>query len=122
METKISFNFFQNECLKISANDLMAKLSKNIKTIAFKLDNFENIISYEKQNMYFIRENEEYKFKINFNNKKAFLKLKKYDSIDIDVLDCNFEKQNTNIIISYKLEADDCIINRLEIKLIDETL
>jgi len=122
METRISFNFFQNECLKISAKDLIAKISKNNKTITFEVDNFKNIISYENQNMYFIRENEEYKFKINFNNKKAFLKLKKYDNIDIKVLDCNFEKQNDNIIISYKLETDDCITNRLEIRLINEIL
>ena len=122
MKTRISFNFFQNECLKINTKDLMAKLSRTNKTIAFEVDNFKNIISYENKNMYFIRENEEYKFKINFNNKKAFLKLKKYDNIDINVLDCNFQKQNDNIIISYKLETDDCITNRLEIRLINEIL
>lgn len=117
MKTQITFNFFQNECLKISENNLEALLSLENETISFQYDNFTNMINYNLSEFSFFRENEEYQFQLDFIAKKAFLKLKKYDSISINVLECTFERRRQSIELNYTLETDSDIKNKIEIKL-----
>ena len=75
--------------------------------ISFKLEDIVNTIDLNRE--IFIRENDEYKFFLDFLNKSCILTLKKENySLDINVDKCSFEVFNNKIIINYFIDTDDC--------------
>ena len=99
--------------IKLYKNDKLEKEYNSIKglsdkkRIILKLDDTKTIVN-EKE---FIRENDEYKFSIDFNNNKSIIHLKEHNlSYDIKVLDAKYTKKEKEIEIKYKIETDEDLI------------
>ncbi len=90
---------------KVLESIVLGNIIDNI--ISFKIEDMLNTIDINKE--FFIRENDEYKFFLDFLNKSCILTLKKENySLDINVDKCNFEVFDNKIIIDYYIETDEC--------------
>ncbi len=103
MEISLNVKFFKGDRLvftkKVHAN-------YDDKIITFWLDEMLNKIDIEKQ--LFMRENDDYKFFLDFFNKSCILTLKKENySLDIMVDRCDFKVLNQKIVIDYLIDTDD---------------
>lgn len=69
---------------------------------------------------YFIKENDEFIFNLNIENKTCTYLLKEIDNLfDINVLECSLEETKNKIKIEYKIESNE-EKNIIEIELIEE--
>ncbi len=95
--------------IKIYNNDKLLKEYNNIKTISngntyFYIDNIKTTITKDK----LIRENNVFKFELDFNNKTSTYLLKEHDILyDIKVLESEIIYKKDDIKISYLLESND---------------
>ncbi len=99
-----SLTFYKND-EKIYENTYKnLALANNI--FRFNLFDFDTILNIQEQ--YFIRENEEYIFKLDIKNNSSSLKLKAEDLEFYIIVDlCDLKIQNNIIILEYVIETDD---------------
>ena len=98
-------NLYKNGKLELSLNGY---INNNIIL-------FDNI-TYDKEKIILIREDETYKYIIDFNNNSASIELKEYGQI-LPLLVNNIEKNisDNKHIIKYNIESEDDVLNELEI-------
>ena len=98
-------NLYKNGKLELSLNGY---INNNIVL-------FDNI-TYDKEKIILIREDETYKYIIDFNNNSASIELKEYGQI-LPLLVNNIEKNisDNKHIIKYNIESEDDVLNELEI-------
>jgi len=87
--------------------------NKHLEEITFQLDEMEHRINLETKE--FIRENQEYSFFLDIENKNCEITLKKEDyHLQVQVEYANLVKNKNKIILTYFIETDD---NAIELTL-----
>jgi len=116
LEVKVNLKFKKNEEIILDFRNKKAELENNILTII--IENYQYIVDLN--NQLFIRENEEFYFKMDIKNKKAIYNLKELDKIfDIKVKYSELKNKNNLYNIKYKLETEESI-NHLLIKILEQ--
>ncbi len=101
---KYSLIFSKND--KIIHENSYKNLSSDNNIFRFNLLDHDTILDLK--NKQFIRENDQYLFKIDIKNNTCSLHLKKEELfIDIIVDFCNLQIQSNQIIFEYVIESDD---------------
>jgi hypothetical protein len=114
MKKIINLNLFKENRLEQEYKNIKAITKDN--EYIFYLDGVKTIIGETR----FIRENNEYKFLINIEEKKSIYFLKEQNmSFDIEVEKIMYKKEKDNIILEYKISSDEEII-KIEIKIKDD--
>ncbi len=86
-------------------NDTIENKSKKENEFYFSLLDYETTIDLEKQT--FLRENEEFCFFLDIQNKKCQVYLKKEDlTVDVLVEECQFIHEKDKIVLEYFIESD----------------
>ncbi len=112
MKKLISLNLYKDNQLTNSYHKINA-LYKN-DTYSFVIDKIKTSLS----DVFFIRENNEFKFILNLKNQSSTYLLKDKNMLfDIDVINLSSKNVDNNIILEYKLSSDD---SNMKIELIIE--
>ncbi len=102
MKKIITLNLFKNNKLEIEYKDIKAILKDS--EYIFSLDGVKTVLGPTR----FSRENDEFKFMLNIEEKKATYLLKgKNILLDIDVEKTSYKNDNINIQLEYKLSTDE---------------
>ena len=102
MKKIININLYKEDRLQEEYKDILAIVDKE--SYKFKLNDITTIIS----NRYFQRENEEFKFRIDFINNEASFYLKEQNKLfPIEVEELNYDKQKNNLTVIYKIASDE---------------
>ena len=110
---KINFKLEKNEEIIIDEKNINSIITKNKTTFII------NGIKYSYENNIFTRETEEEIIKINFNKKNSIITLKKENiSLELNIEVKNIDKKDNKIILKYKIETEDNIINKITIEFI----
>ena len=102
MKKIININLYKDDRLQEEYKDILAIVDKE--SYKFKLNDVTTVIS----NRYFQRENEEYKFKLDFMNNEASFYLKTHKQLlPVKVEELSYEKGENNLTVIYKIASDE---------------
>lgn len=102
MKKIIILNLFKERRLEQTYNNI--KAIENNNEYIFSLEGVKTIIGPSR----FIRENDEYKFELNINEKTGLYYLKNQNmSFDIEVEKIKYKNEKNNIILEYKISSDE---------------
>ncbi len=117
MELLIDVILYKNDeiCLKYNRiNAIEEKIDNNI-FIKYKTDDINNEINIFDNNCIFIRESDEFEFKLDtIENEATYLLKETNTKLDIKIDNIDFKLKGENIHLIYQLETDDCQ-NKIEI-------
>ena len=102
MKKKINIKLYKENRLEKEYNNILAVVNKE--SYKFIIDDINTIIS----DSHFQRENDEYKFKIDFVNNEAYFLLKENNSkFDVEIEHFNIDKKEQELILEYKISSDE---------------
>ena len=102
MKKIININLYKDDRLQEEYKDILAIVDKE--SYKFKLNDVTTVIS----NRYFQRENEEYKFKLDFMNNEASFYLKTHKQlIPVKVEELSYNRNEKDLTVIYKIETDE---------------
>ena len=108
MKKVINISLYKNKRLELEQKELVAFYSDNKYT--FFIDNIKTILS----DSVLIRENNEYLFNLDINEKKCTYLLKPNNvTFDIDVEEILYKKEKNEIRLIYKITSDEEVIELL---------
>lgn len=102
MKKIININLYKDDRLQEEYKDILAIVDKE--SYKFKLNDVTTVIS----NRYFQRENEEYKFKLDFMNNEASFYLKTHKQLlPVKVEELSYNRTEKDLTVIYKIETDE---------------
>ena len=102
MKKMININLYKDDRLQEEYKDILAIVDKE--SYKFKLNDVTTVIS----NRYFQRENEEYKFKLDFMNNEASFYLKTHKQLlPVKVEELSYNRTEKDLTVIYKIETDE---------------
>ena len=105
MIKKYDINLYKNKKIDKSYKNIKGIYNNN--NIRLIIDNIKTIIKKNE----LIRENDEFKFTIDFAEKTSNYSLKEHHlEYDIEVIEAKIERNNKEIIINYKIETNEELI------------
>lgn len=104
---KINTFLYKNKKMVKKHLNINARYVKNMHRLEFKEENFQVIVTFNDNEIEYIRDNQEYIFTIKCSSKKSqsFIELED-KKFEIRVIKCIYKYNTTKLYLSYILESD----------------
>jgi len=101
---KINWSLLSDNKIIIDKN-ILCEYEKNILIKYIEDDHTSNIIDLK--NRIYIRENNEFLFKIDFNKKIFYYELKENNICLENIIECELNQNDKNILLKYKIDEEE---------------